>query len=79
MCLQFLVKQISLNPKIFDTETFPYLYKSIVLEYGNHIWGQFYLLDQQKLERVQRKATKSIKEISQLQYEERLSFLKLPS
>ena len=50
-----------------------------ILEYGNHIWGPFYLLDQQRLERVQRKATKLIKEISHLQYEERLLFLKLPS
>ena len=36
----------------FDKETFPYLYKSIVqptLEYGNLIWGPFYLLAQQKM------------------------------
>ena len=60
-----------------DTETFPHLYKSIVrptLEYGNLIWGPFYLLDQQQIERVQRKATRLIKEISHLQYEERLLF-----
>ena len=66
----------------FDKETFPYLYKSIVqptLEYGNLIWGPFYLLDQQKIESVQRKATKLIQEIRHLQYEERLLFLKIPS
>ena len=59
----------------FDAETFPHLYKSIVrptLEYGNLIWGPFYLPDQQCIERVQRKATRLIKEISHLQYEERL-------
>ena len=53
----------------FDKETFPYLYKSIVwptLEYGNLIWGPFYLLDQQKIESVQRKATKLIQEIRHL-------------
>ena len=66
----------------FDAETFPHLYKSIVwptLEYGNLIWGPFYLLDQQRIERVQRKATRLIKEISHLHYEERLLFLKLQS
>ena len=60
-----------------DTETFPHLYKSIMrptLEYGNLIWGPFYLLDQQQIERVQRKATRLIKEISHLQYEETLLF-----
>ena len=38
-----------------DKETFPYLYKSIIrptLEYGNLILGPFYLLDQQKFEKV---------------------------
>ena len=66
----------------FDKETFPYLYKSIVwptLEYGNLIWGPFYLLDQQKIENVQRKATKLTQEIRHLQYEDRFLFLKLPS
>ena len=64
----------------FDTETFPHLYKSIVwpiLEYGNLIWGPFYLLDQQRIERVQR--YRLIKEFSHLQYEERFLFLKLSS
>ena len=65
-----------------DLETFPYLYKTIVrpaLEYGNTIWGPFYLLDQYKIEKIQRKATRFCNRIRHLQYEERLSLLKLPS
>ena len=47
------------------------------LEYGDLIWGSFYLLDQQQIERVQRKATTLIREISHFQYKERLLLLKL--
>ena len=41
------------------------LYKSVVrpiLEYGNHdvIWGPYYVLDQCKLEGVQRRVTKLV-------------------
>ena len=37
------------------------LYKSLirpVIEYGNIIWGSFYVMDQQAIERVQHRATK---------------------
>ena len=36
------------------------LYKSMVREYGNIIWGPHYILDQRKLEGVQRRATKLV-------------------
>ena len=65
-----------------DLHTFSYLYKAIVrptLEYGNTIWGPFYLLDQYKIEKIQRKATRLCNGIRHLQYEERLSLLQLPS
>ncbi len=62
--------------------TVPLLYKSIVrphLEYGNLIWGPHYKLDQQAVERVQRRATKLVLELKERTYEERLRWLHLPS
>ena len=58
------------------------LYKSLVrptLEYGNPIWGPYYVLDQQAVERVQRRATRMIQPLRDLPYHTRLHQLKLPS
>ena len=65
-----------------DDQMLPLLYKSLVrphLEYGNVIWGPFYKGDAQKVERIQRRATKGVPGLSSLTYEERLRHLKLPS
>ena len=58
------------------------LYKSFVrpiLEYGNIIWGPQFILDQQSVEKIQRRATKLVSEIKDLQYVDRLNHLNLPS
>ena len=65
-----------------DAETLPVLYKSLVrphLEYCNTVWGPFNREDQQRVERVQRRATKLIPAIRDLPYTERLRILGLPS
>jgi len=58
------------------------LFKSLVrpiLEYGNLIWGPHYVVDQQAIEGVQRRATKLISSICHYPYSERLQILNLPS
>jgi len=58
------------------------LYKTLVrliAELNNVIWGPFYILDNQKIERVQHRATRMIPSISQLPYQDRLKHLNLPS
>lgn len=65
-----------------DDKTLPLLFKSLVrphLEYGNVIWGPFYKGDMQQVERIQRRATKVVSQLSSLTYDERLRRLKLPS
>ena len=62
--------------------TFLLLYKHLVrphLEYCNTIWGLQYKTDTSKLEGIQRRATRLLKSLKHLTYEERLSHLKLPS
>ena len=49
------------------------------MEYGNVIWHPIFKRQSKNLENVQRKATKILKEIKNLSYEERLKFLNLPS
>ena len=58
------------------------LYKTIVrpiVEYGNVIWGPHFTLDQQSLEKIQRRATKLIPTLQHVPYTDRLVLLKLPS
>ena len=58
------------------------LYKTLVrpiVEYNNVIWGPSYTLDNQKLERIQRKATRMIPSINHLSYYDRLRHLNIPS
>ena len=46
-----------------DEVTLPLLFKSVVrpfLDYGNAIWGPFGKVDQKRLERVQRRATRMV-------------------
>ena len=65
-----------------DLLMFPILFKVLVrpiLEYGNAVWGPFFVTDQIAIEKVQRRATKLVTSIRELPYNERLSTLKLPS
>ena len=65
-----------------DATSISTLYTSMVrphLEYGNAIWGPFYVGDAKSVEAVQRRATKLIPELKNLPYESRLKALKLPS
>lgn len=62
--------------------TIPLLYMSLVrphLEYANAAWGPHYKMDQQKIEKVQRRATKLIEDIKHLSYQDRLRNLNMPS
>ena len=62
--------------------TLPLLFKTMVrplLEYCNTVWGPFGKVDQQRLERVQRRATRMVLSIRHLPYPERLRLLRLPS
>ena len=57
------------------------LYKHLVrprLEYYNAVWNFGYLTDMTKLEKVQRWATRMLKNIRNWNYEERLHYLSLP-
>ena len=63
-----------------DYDVMVKLYKSLVhpiIEYNNV--GPFYVSDNQKIERIQRKATRIIPSISHLSYHDRLRHLNLPS
>ncbi|KAI8508803.1 hypothetical protein Bbelb_139020 [Branchiostoma belcheri] len=74
-----LIKRTFYN---LDKDTVPTLFKTMVrphLEYGNVIWGPHYSLDQQKVEAVQRRATKLVSGLRELPYSERLKRLRLPS
>ena len=56
------------------------LFKSLIrpiLEYGNSIWGSYYVADQQAIEGVQRGATKLISSISHCPYSRILNLLSL--
>ena len=66
----------------FDKDTLINLYKTYVrpvIEYGNIIWGPQYILDQQEVEKVQRRATKLISDLQDHTYDDRLAVLDLPS
>ena len=65
---------------VLDHKTLLKLFKAMVrlhLKYGNVVWGPHFKLDQQAIERVQKRATKLIHNIKDLPYSERLDHLKL--
>ena len=65
-----------------DIYTVKKLYLALVrphLEYGNIIWSPKYRKDIDRIERVQRRATRMVEELRQLPYEERLRRMELPS
>ena len=58
------------------------LYKSLarpIVEYGNPVWGPYYITYQRSIEGVQRHATKLVPSIRHHTYPERLQILNLPS
>ena len=65
-----------------DKDMFLMLYKTVIrphLKYANVIWHPLYKKQLESIERVQRRATKMIKCIKHLSYNERLRYLDLPS
>ena len=65
-----------------DENMFLTLYKSLVcpvLEYCSTVWSTYYKKDSERIEKVQRKATKLVRTIKDWDYSERLKHLKLPS
>ena len=65
-----------------DQEIFLPLYKSLVrsnLEYANTVWRPYKRKDIESIEKVQRRATKCIPQLSDLTYKNRLQKLKLPT
>ena len=65
-----------------DATTLPLLFKAMVrphLEYANSVWGPTSRADQDAVERVQRRATKLVRSLRHLSYQDRLKSLKLPS
>ena len=65
-----------------DSEMLTKLFTAFVrptLEYSNVVWGPFFVLDQRKVEKVQRRATRLLPSLRDKPYEERLETLQLPS
>ena len=65
-----------------DKDMFCKLYKALVrphLEYANIIWHPHLKRQSVKIEKVQRRATKLVKECENMSYDERLHYLKLHS
>ena len=65
-----------------DNDMLINLYKSLVrsiIEYGNTIWGPYYILDQQSIEKIQRRATRLLTGLYDTLYSEHLDILGLPS
>ena len=70
------------NFKHLDPNTFTTLYKAIVrpvIEYGSPVWAPHTVQDQDRLEGVQRRATRSIKLLKKKPYHERLKSLGVPT
>ena len=68
--------------KALDSRSLPLLYRTLVrphLEYANVVWGPTFRSDQDAIERVQRRATKLVRPLRHLQYQDRLRALNLPS
>ena len=65
-----------------DGKMFNTLFKSLVrplLEYGNTIWSPWYVKDVQLIKNVQRRVGKLVEGLQDLEYEEHLQELRLPS
>ena len=68
--------------KHLNEEIFTLLYKSIIrphVEYATSVWSPHLKKDRDKIERLQRRATKLVPSIKDLSYQERLRQLNLPT
>ena len=77
-----VVGMITRSFKYMDKDIFVQLFTSRVrpiLEYGNVIWNPRLIRDIDAVERVQRRATKTVPGISTMSYSDRLRTLRLPS
>ena len=75
----FLIKNCF---KYLDSEMFKTLYKTLIrphLEYASPVWSPITKYEIQRIESVQRRATKLVPEITRLSYSERLKHLNLPT
>ena len=66
--------------KNIDCKTFKIVYSSMIrsnLEYGVNVWNPYLKKSINKMEGVQRRATKMVKKICKMDYVDRLRFLKL--
>ena len=73
---------ISQSFEFLEPETVGKLYEVLVqpiLEYSNPVWGLTFILDQRRIENVQRRATWLVPCIRNSTYSERLAMLDLPS
>jgi hypothetical protein len=73
---------INRNFKYLPEKHYVGLYKTMVrskLEYGNAVWSPMFESEKDRLERVQRRATKNIKRLRDMSYSQRLMELKLPT
>ena len=65
---------------LINEETFLLLYKTLVrphLEYANALWSPYKIKDITTIENVQRRATKLVPSLKNLEYEDRLRKLKI--
>ena len=77
-----LVGLIRRSYEYLDKDSLVQLYKALVrphLEYGHVIWPLYFKTDLNKVDNVQRRMTKLMPQIRDLEYPERLWILKLPS
>ena len=67
--------------RFFDKATFINLYKTFirpVLEYGSIIWGPLFVLDQQQVQKVQKRATRLVHDLRDRTYNNHLVEVNLP-
>ena len=70
------------NFMCLDEKMFVYLYKALVrhhLEYSHAVWSPYMQYNIDLVEKVQRRATKQVPSLKDLEYENRLKKLKLPT
>jgi len=70
------------NFKEMDVESFSSLYKVFVrshLEYAESVWNPHYMYLIDDLEKVQKRATRILRQCKCLNYRKRLKFLSLPT
>jgi len=70
------------NLKEFDVESFISLYQVFAksyFEYAESVWNPHYMYLVDDLEKVQKRATKMLRQCRRLNYQQRLKFLNLPT